>query len=100
MAPRDPASGRSKALGFYTMLVGTLQLARAVSDPKLSGEVLESGIKNAERLLLTSAQAATAVGSGLAAATLDSRSAMRAASNMPITTAYHARAKAASVSAA
>ncbi|WP_060905025.1 TetR/AcrR family transcriptional regulator [Streptomyces scabiei] len=51
MAPRDPASGRSKALGLYTMLVGTLQLGRAVSDPKLSGEVLESGIKNAELLL-------------------------------------------------
>ena len=51
IAPRDPASARSRALGLYTMMVGTLQLARTVSDPKLSGEVLESGIKNAERLL-------------------------------------------------
>jgi len=33
------------------MMIGTLQLARAVSDPKLSGEVLEAGIQNALALL-------------------------------------------------
>ncbi len=51
IAPRDPASARSKALGLYTMLVGTLQLSRAVADPQLSAEVLESGIQNALALL-------------------------------------------------
>lgn len=51
LSPRDPASARSRALGLYTMLVGTLQLARAVSDPELSAEVLEAGIRNAQTLL-------------------------------------------------
>ncbi|GHH75134.1 TetR/AcrR family transcriptional regulator [Promicromonospora soli] len=52
LAPEDPQSARAKALGLYTMAVGSLQLSRAVSDPKLADEVLEMGIQNA-RLLLT-----------------------------------------------
>jgi len=51
LAPRNPASARGKAIALYTMMIGTLQLARAVSDPKLSGEVLEAGIQNALALL-------------------------------------------------
>ncbi|GAQ51871.1 hypothetical protein a10_01651 [Streptomyces acidiscabies] len=33
------------------MLVGTLQLARALSDEKLAGDVLERGIENAFALM-------------------------------------------------
>jgi TetR/AcrR family transcriptional repressor of nem operon len=51
LAPRNPESARGKAIALYTMMIGTLQLARAVSDPKLSGEVLEAGIQNALALL-------------------------------------------------
>jgi AcrR family transcriptional regulator len=47
LAPEDPQSARGKALGLYTMAVGTLQLSRALSDPKLSDEVLDHGIQNA-----------------------------------------------------
>jgi TetR/AcrR family transcriptional regulator, transcriptional repressor for nem operon len=49
--PHDPSAARAKALGLFTVLVGTLQLARAVSDRKLSDDVLESGISNALILL-------------------------------------------------
>jgi AcrR family transcriptional regulator len=51
VSPHDPSAARSTALGLFTLLVATLQLARAVSDRELSDEVLESGIRNALRLL-------------------------------------------------
>lgn len=51
LAPRNPPSGRTKAIALYTMMIGTLQLARAISDPQLSGEVLEAGVQNALLLL-------------------------------------------------
>ncbi|MFF3851232.1 TetR/AcrR family transcriptional regulator [Streptomyces sp. NPDC002328] len=47
LAPEDPQSARGTAVGLFTMLVGTLQLARALSEPKLSDEILERGIENA-----------------------------------------------------
>jgi TetR/AcrR family transcriptional regulator, transcriptional repressor for nem operon len=49
--PDDPESARAKALGLYTMAVGTLQVSRAVSDPKVADEVLEQGIQNARMFL-------------------------------------------------
>jgi TetR/AcrR family transcriptional regulator, transcriptional repressor for nem operon len=51
LAPADPRSAFGKALGLYTMAVGTLQLSRALSDPKFADEVLEQGIQNALGLL-------------------------------------------------
>jgi TetR/AcrR family transcriptional regulator, transcriptional repressor for nem operon len=51
LSPRDPSAARTKALGLFTGLVATLQLARAVSDRELSDDVLESGIRNALVLL-------------------------------------------------
>lgn len=51
LAPRSPESARGKAIGLFTLLVGTLQLSRAVSDRKLSDEVLDQGIQNALKLL-------------------------------------------------
>jgi TetR/AcrR family transcriptional repressor of nem operon len=47
LAPGDPQSARGKALGLYTLAVGTLQLSRALSDRSLADEVLEHGIQNA-----------------------------------------------------
>jgi TetR/AcrR family transcriptional repressor of nem operon len=47
LAPEDPQSVRGKALGLYTMAVGTLQLSRALSDKSFADEVLEQGIENA-----------------------------------------------------
>lgn len=51
LAPGDPRSAYGKAVGLFTMAVGTLQLARALSDPKLSDEVLAHGIENAHAFL-------------------------------------------------
>lgn len=42
---------RSNAISFYGLLVGTLQMARAVGDPRLSKKILDSGIKTALALL-------------------------------------------------
>jgi hypothetical protein len=39
ISPRDPSSARAQALGLFTVLVGALQLARAVSDRALSDEI-------------------------------------------------------------
>ena len=35
---------RRRAIAIYGMMVGTLQIARAVNDSKLSDEILESGV--------------------------------------------------------
>lgn len=49
-APRnDPQAARGKALG--TLMVGTLQLSRALTDEELSAEVLEQGVLNALALM-------------------------------------------------
>lgn len=53
LSPGDPAGARSTALGLFTILVATLQLARAVADPALSDEILSAGIANAHKLLDT-----------------------------------------------
>ena len=59
LSPEDPSAARSTALGLFTVLVATMQLARAVSDRELSNDILESGIANAQ-LLLGLQQAETA----------------------------------------
>jgi TetR/AcrR family transcriptional regulator, transcriptional repressor for nem operon len=51
MAPQDPESARGTALALFTMLVGSMQLARAVSDKTLSDAVLEEGIRSARGLI-------------------------------------------------
>lgn len=51
LAPADPASARGTAIGLFTMLVGSLQLARALTDPAFSDEVLAHGVDNALRLM-------------------------------------------------
>ncbi|WP_339135234.1 TetR/AcrR family transcriptional regulator [Streptomyces sp. f51] len=51
LAPADPRSMRTKTLNVYAMMVGTLQLSRALSNRRLSDELLEEGIRNALTLL-------------------------------------------------
>ncbi|MBJ8341232.1 TetR/AcrR family transcriptional regulator [Antrihabitans sp. YC3-6] len=51
LSPDEPAAARRRATGLFTLLVGTLQLARAVSDPVLSESVLAAGISSALELL-------------------------------------------------
>jgi len=42
---------RQKAVAIYGLMVGTLQLSRAVNDKKLSNEILQSGINQALGLM-------------------------------------------------
>ena len=51
LSPEDPSAARATALGLFTILVATMQLARAVSDRESSDEILRSGILNAQLLL-------------------------------------------------
>ncbi|WP_319446722.1 MULTISPECIES: TetR/AcrR family transcriptional regulator [unclassified Mycobacterium] len=51
LSPQNPSAARTPALGLFTVLVATLQLARAVSDRNLSDDILASGILNAQMLL-------------------------------------------------
>jgi AcrR family transcriptional regulator len=51
LAPDDPESARGTALALFTMLVGSMQLARAVSDQTLSDAILEQGVRNAQALI-------------------------------------------------
>ncbi|MFF7159772.1 TetR family transcriptional regulator [Streptomyces sp. NPDC008139] len=51
LAPADLRSVRTKTLSVYAMMVGTLQLSRALADPRLSDELLDEGIRNALTLL-------------------------------------------------
>jgi TetR/AcrR family transcriptional regulator, transcriptional repressor for nem operon len=47
LAPHDPPSARAKTLSVFAMMVGTLQLSRALADRQLADEILEQGIHNA-----------------------------------------------------
>ena len=51
LAPHDPHSARVKTLSVFAMMVGTLQLSRALADRQLADAVLEQGIHNALALL-------------------------------------------------
>jgi AcrR family transcriptional regulator len=51
LAPDDPKSARGQTLSLFALLIGTLQLARALDDPQLADEVLQHGIDNALALL-------------------------------------------------
>ena len=51
MASDDPNGARMKTLGVFALMVGTLQVSRALADRQLADEVLEQGIQNALALL-------------------------------------------------
>ena len=47
LAPDDPRSARAQTLSLFALLIGTLQLSRALADRRLADEVLARGIDNA-----------------------------------------------------
>lgn len=49
----DPDAARDRAIGLFTLLVGSLQLARAVTDPALSDQILADALRNALTLATT-----------------------------------------------
>ena len=49
--PQDKPSARVKALSVFTMMIGTLQLSRALADRRLADAVLDQGVQNALALL-------------------------------------------------
>jgi TetR/AcrR family transcriptional repressor of nem operon len=51
LAPDDPRSARVQALGAFALMVGTLQVSRALADKRLADDVLDQGIQNALVLL-------------------------------------------------
>ena len=51
LAPRDPQSARAQTFGVFALMVGTLQVSRALADRRLADDVLEQGIQNALALL-------------------------------------------------
>jgi TetR/AcrR family transcriptional regulator, transcriptional repressor for nem operon len=51
LTPDDPPSAHAKTLSVLALMVGTLQLSRALADPQLADEVLQQGIHNALTLL-------------------------------------------------
>ena len=51
IAPGDPKSARGRALILFTMIVGTLQLSRAVADRDHSDEALTQGLEYAVSFL-------------------------------------------------
>ncbi|RSM67926.1 TetR family transcriptional regulator [Actinoplanes sp. ATCC 53533] len=53
VAPHDPRSARVQALSIYALMVGTLQLSRALADQQLADIVLEQGVQSALTLLGT-----------------------------------------------
>ena len=51
LAPHDPQSARTKTLSVYALMVGTLQLSRALADRQLADDILDQGIRNALTVL-------------------------------------------------
>jgi AcrR family transcriptional regulator len=49
--PADADAGRTDALALFGMMIGTLQLARALSDRELSDQLLARGVETALKLL-------------------------------------------------
>jgi len=54
-----PALKRKTAVGIFATLVGAMQMARAVDDPKISDEILEAGIVSALTLAQIKGHATT-----------------------------------------
>src|SRR3954447_5096681 len=51
LEPADPEAARTDALTIFGLLIGTLQLARALADRDLSDQLLARGVKTALKLL-------------------------------------------------
>jgi len=51
IAPKDSPAARGQALSLFALLIGTLQLSRALADKRVADAVLEQGIHHALALL-------------------------------------------------
>jgi TetR/AcrR family transcriptional regulator, transcriptional repressor for nem operon len=51
LVPDDPQSARLQTLSVFALMVGTLQVSRALADRQLADDALEQGIQNALALL-------------------------------------------------
>lgn len=51
IAPEDPASARTAVLSAFALMIGTVQLARALTDRQLSDALLAQGVTNALAIL-------------------------------------------------
>jgi TetR/AcrR family transcriptional repressor of nem operon len=51
LRPEHPQAARVTALSVFALMIGTMQLARALTDPELVDQLLEQGIENALALL-------------------------------------------------
>jgi AcrR family transcriptional regulator len=51
LAPGNPEAARGQTLSLFALLIGTMQLSRALTDRRLAAEVLERGIENALAML-------------------------------------------------
>ena len=51
LAPDNPQSARVQTLGVFALMVGTLQVSRALVDQRLADDVLAQGVQNALELL-------------------------------------------------
>jgi TetR/AcrR family transcriptional regulator, transcriptional repressor for nem operon len=51
LTPEDPEAAQGRPLAVSTMVVGTIQLARAVAGKKFADEILEQGVTNALALI-------------------------------------------------
>ena len=49
----DPGSARVKTLSVFALMVGTLEVSRALADLQLADEILEQGIETALVLLVS-----------------------------------------------
>lgn len=50
LGPGDPDAVHQRAIGLFTLLVGALQTARAVTDPEVSAQILAATYRNAMAL--------------------------------------------------
>ena len=51
LEPKDPDAARTDALTLFGMMIGTLQLARGLTDRDLSDQLLAHGVETALKLL-------------------------------------------------
>ncbi|NDL59879.1 TetR/AcrR family transcriptional regulator [Phytoactinopolyspora mesophila] len=51
LAPGDPQSVRAQVIAAFALMIGTLQLARALADQQLADQILEQGVQNTLALL-------------------------------------------------
>jgi TetR/AcrR family transcriptional repressor of nem operon len=51
LAPDDPPSARLQTLSVFALMVGTLEVSRALADRRLADDLLENGVQTALTLL-------------------------------------------------